>query len=140
MTPSIPPPVDTPAQARAWLVLIVLLGIAGAVLWFVRARRSAGITPGAPRVLHWLRALVPGSVDAPLRVVHSVRLTSRASVHVLRWDGREWLVGCTDHALTAIAQRSPPAEEEGGPHGTRASRSDSDPPAAPASGAAGREP
>jgi flagellar biosynthesis protein FliO len=99
---------DVWAQVRAFTFLTVLFGIAGAVLWRRRARRSAASVTPPPRVTGWLRWLVPEVSDAPLRVLQSARLTSRASVHVVRWDDTEWLIGCTDRELTVIGQRSHP--------------------------------
>ncbi len=45
-----------------------------------------------------------------LKVLQSTALTARASLHVVRWDGREWLVGCTERGIATLAERMPPAE------------------------------
>jgi Flagellar biosynthesis protein, FliO len=43
-----------------------------------------------------------------LKVLQSTALTARASLHVVRWDGREWLLGCTERGITPLAERTPP--------------------------------
>jgi hypothetical protein len=43
-----------------------------------------------------------------LRLVQSLFLTPRASVHVIGWDGREWLVGCTEGGLMELGWRATP--------------------------------
>jgi hypothetical protein len=40
----------------------------------------------------------------PVRVA-SVPLTPQGSVHVVQWQGEEFLLGCTVHQVTLLAQR-----------------------------------
>jgi flagellar biogenesis protein FliO len=36
----------------------------------------------------------------------SVALTPQASVHVVQWQGQEFLLGCTQQQLTVLSQRA----------------------------------
>jgi flagellar biogenesis protein FliO len=47
-----------------------------------------------------------------LKLVQSTALTARASLHVVRWDGREWLLGCTERGITPLAERAQPEPVE----------------------------
>ena len=61
--------------------------------------------------LMWRRKGLRGMFAVPprdgLKVMQSTALTARASLHVVRWDGREWLFGCTEHGITPLAERTP---------------------------------
>jgi hypothetical protein len=115
MPPAPPLPLDAWADARASAMVFLLLGIAAMVAWRLRARAGAGSDARGGALARWLRALAPGASDAPVRVVQSIRLTPRASLHVLRWDDREWVVGCTDSAVTVIGERARPPDAAAGP-------------------------
>jgi hypothetical protein len=71
--------------------------------------RGRGATSGRPaarlRWPAWL-GLQAGATTRPMRVVQSQRLTPRASLHVVEWDGREWLVGCSEQGISLVAQGS----------------------------------
>lgn len=43
--------------------------------------------------------------------LNSQALTAQASVHAVRWDGEEILLGCTAHAVTVLARRPLPSAE-----------------------------
>jgi hypothetical protein len=93
--------VGAASSVRAVVVISVL---AIAVLVAVQlGRRGAGRS--SSRVSGWRRWLSAGGPPDGLRIVHSARLSGRASVHVVRWDGREWLLGCGDHSVTLIGLR-----------------------------------
>jgi hypothetical protein len=85
------------AQGTGWgssLGLLALAGAAGAgLLWWKTAR---------PR-----RALA-GARSEPAALVRlsSQPLTPHASVHTVRWNGEEFLVGCTAQAVTLLSRRS----------------------------------
>lgn len=116
-----------------WLALLgLILFIAFVVAARLRKHR-AGLPRGPARrasnawsafgALSALRAhlgghLGAGAVDQPLRVVQSARLNARASVHVLRWGEREWLIGCTDQQISVLADpqpRHPDGDASGSP-------------------------
>lgn len=107
VAPELPLRRDDPGAGplvRSLAVSAVLIAILGAVL--LRRRRSG--TPRAPGSLPglgWLARVGPGMPAASLQVLGSTRLTPRATVHVLRWDGDEWLVGCTDQGMTILGRR-----------------------------------
>jgi hypothetical protein len=60
----------------------------------------------------WLRWLSPTLRGHPVQILQSTRLTPRATVHVLVWDGKEWLVGCAEHGITVLGQRASPAARD----------------------------
>lgn len=107
--------VDGWALARGAIVVAVMLAVAGAVVLRTRFRWSAPPPFGDRKQSPWTRWLAPVAANRPLRVVQSSRLTPRASVHVLHWDDKEWLVGCTEHGIAVLGQRAPPeAAGDGG--------------------------
>lgn len=54
-----------------------------------------------------MRRIFSPAQQGGLKVVQSTALTARASLHVVRWDGREWLLGCTEHGIAPLAERAP---------------------------------
>jgi flagellar biogenesis protein FliO len=80
----------------------IVLAVALLLTWGLSRRRGGAATAGA-----W-RGLWPAKRADALRVLQSTRLTSRSSLHVVAWDGREWLVGCGDGGgVSLIASRAP---------------------------------
>ena len=88
---------QAPMPAAWWpsLALVTLAGAGGAwTLWRRKARR--GTSPArAAEHRHAVR-------------VSSQALTAQASVHVVRWNGEELLVGCTAQQLQLLARRPMP--------------------------------
>ncbi len=89
------------------------LGVAGALLlaavavlaaWKVKAVSRQVASSAQPGGSGWLRRLMPGLPGGPVEVVQSVRLTGHASIHVVRWQGKELLVGCSDQEVTVLGQ------------------------------------
>jgi hypothetical protein len=98
------------------ILVALILALAAAVLLRARRRRPALPPAGENRRRGWLSWLPGALARPPLQVLHSTRLTPRASVHVLVWDDKEWLVGCTEQGVTMLGQRpSPAAAEEASP-------------------------
>lgn len=94
-------------NGRVWMKegLLLVVVLAGAAMVLIRKRTSSPAS-SIPRGMSqgWLnrRAF---QADRP-RVESITRLTNRASVHVLQWDGKEWLVGCTEQNMIVLGQRS----------------------------------
>ncbi|HSV35324.1 MAG TPA: flagellar biosynthetic protein FliO [Ramlibacter sp.] len=84
-----------------WL-LVVLAGVA--VLWALRSR--GGAMPG------WLRGRM-GAQACDLAVVSSRVLGPNASVQVIRWNGKELLLGCTSQSISVLDSK--PAAGVAGP-------------------------
>ena len=90
--------------------LSVVLLVAGTLAWGLRrgmvvpraADRSAAVRD---RWMSLWSKLPNGKPQEELRMVRSLRLTPRASVHVIEWDGRQWLVGASDHAVALLGER-----------------------------------
>jgi hypothetical protein len=87
-------------------VMVLMLAVVGTAVAWARRQGTDRCSIGAERRPAWLSRLFPVTSAAPLRVLQSARLTTRASVHVLQWDGKEWLVGCTEDGMTVIGQRA----------------------------------
>lgn len=96
------PGVGSGAGAVIWLVLLAGAG-AWAWIWSVRRR---GVAP------KWLGRLAPGSAPGALQVLASRPLAPHCSLHVVRWGGRELLVGCTPQAVTLLETRETAAPEQ----------------------------
>jgi membrane protein DedA with SNARE-associated domain len=77
-----------------------------------------GIAVGAAAYVGWRRGWLPGRrggarrIDRVLNRVSSHALTPQASVHVVQWNGEEYLVGCTSQQVTLLARRAGGAGEE----------------------------
>lgn len=84
------------------LAMIALLGVA---LWWL-LRRLRGSAPRQRRASAWMDRFAARSGSADVRVVHSSRLADKASLHVIEWDGQQWLIGCTEHAVSLLAKGS----------------------------------
>lgn len=89
--------------------LCVVLVVAGAVAWLLRRGGAASRGTGTAAFLgRWPFGLGPSAAKRPqddIRLVRSLRLTPRASVHVVEWDGRQWLVGAADHGISLLGDR-----------------------------------
>jgi MYXO-CTERM domain-containing protein len=84
-----------PAAVLPWLV-VVLVALGG--LWLVRRRRAEGVTA-------WPFVVRSGLSDAPV-VLSARSLGPHASLQVVRWNGKEMLLGCTGHAITVLESRA----------------------------------
>ncbi|MBC5785108.1 flagellar biosynthetic protein FliO [Ramlibacter sp. USB13] len=84
-----------PPSAPGWwssLAVLTLVGAGGAwTVWRRLARRRPPLAGGAE--------------DSHAVRVSSQALTAHASVHVVRWNGEELLVGCTGQQLQLLARR-----------------------------------
>jgi len=86
-------------------VLAVMILVAAIVLWYLRKRNLSG-DGGAPfQARDWRKWLTPTTHRDELRVIQSARLNPKVSLHVFRWDAKEWLVGCNENGLTLLGQR-----------------------------------
>jgi hypothetical protein len=85
------------------------------VAWFLKRKGTAPRSGTAVSAQDWLKWFAPANDPKGVRVLQSTRLTPRATLHVLHWDAKEWLVGCTEHSVTLIAQRE--AEAQASPEG-----------------------
>lgn len=82
----------------------VVLAVALLLAWVLARRRGVAIGGGA------LRGLWTPAAPATLRVLQSTRLGAKTSLHVVSWDGREWLVGSGEAGVTLIARQEPGGE------------------------------
>lgn len=87
----------------AFATVMLVLGLVAWWLWRSRLSQIAG-NAGEPVAGGRWRRLMAARATPQLRVVESARLTPRSSVHVVQWNGQEWLVGCTEQGITVIGQ------------------------------------
>ena len=95
----------------ALAVVMLALGLVVWLLWRSGWARGDGNTPSGAR--HAARSISGGGwrglmavrATAQLRVVESARLTPRSSVHVVQWNGQQWLLGCAEQGITVIGHQ-----------------------------------
>ncbi|WP_419688236.1 hypothetical protein ACN22W_30085 [Burkholderia theae] len=90
----------------------VVLTLAVGTVWLV-SRKRRGQTAG----LRWVRfasrmTRVGGGGNDGAVVRQSFRLGGAATMHVVAWGEREWLIGCSAAGLTVVAEQ--PARTAGG--------------------------
>lgn len=71
-----------------------------------RARRHAS-TAASNEKLHWTswrRALAGQAHPTEIRRVDSTRLSPHHTLHVVEWQGRRLLVGCSEHSVHLLAE------------------------------------
>ncbi|WP_459569055.1 flagellar biosynthetic protein FliO [Cupriavidus sp. 8B] len=77
-----------------------------AVLIWAGVRRWRQNRAGPPRIASgWTAWLAQRAGHGSVRVQSSTRLSGRASLHVIQWDGQEWLLGCTEQNISLLGQR-----------------------------------
>jgi flagellar biogenesis protein FliO len=86
----------------------IVLALALLLAWGLSRRRRGGAAAGG--LAGWSGLWAAKRPDA-LRVLQSTRLTSKTSLHVVQWDGQEWLVGSGDGGVSLIGRRGPVAQE-----------------------------
>lgn len=97
-------PATRPFVSLPWPGLLLLVGLvagAGGLVW----RRRAGW----PRAGMW-RVVQPRRTEPVVRLAGRP-LTPQASVHVVRWNDEELLLGCGPQQVTVLARRPAPAED-----------------------------
>lgn len=102
--------------------LLVVVAVLGTLLWWLLKRFRSNASR-EERSGIWPSRSMGRTGHGGLRVVNSSRLTSKASLHVVEWDGQQWLVGCTDSDLSVLGKRSDNTvgtqggKRDGGEHG-----------------------
>lgn len=89
------------SELGSWMPSLLLLGLAvaagGYLLWRRGSAASAHPLPSRREELTVMR-------------LSSHALTPQASIHALRWNGEEFLVGCTLQQVTLLARRPSPVD------------------------------
>ncbi len=81
----------------ALTIVLLIAGGGGWFLWRRKARNGdGGKRPGWP-----FRG--PPQATLSLKVLQSIRLTPRASLHIVKWNDRSLLLGCTDQGVTVLS-------------------------------------
>lgn len=87
-----------------WAALVTLAALALAATFAVRLRRRAG-GQGTSALARLPFGLGGATTDDNARLVQSMRLTPKATMHVVQWDRREWLIACTDQTVAVLGER-----------------------------------
>jgi len=106
-------PESTYGEANPLPWVVVALGALALLcvgVRFTRARRSP-LTAAPSEKLRWAswrRALAGHAHPTEIRRVESTRLSPHHTLHVVEWQGRRLLVGCSEHSVNLVAEA--PAE------------------------------
>ncbi|MBE7367184.1 flagellar biosynthetic protein FliO [Ramlibacter pallidus] len=97
---------DPPASGDGapWTAAVVLGLLAIGAMAVVVRRRGAGALLGGRGTVR--------PTGAQVAKLASLPLTPQASVHAVRWDGEELLLGCTAQQVTVLARRPAPGPVE----------------------------
>lgn len=96
----------TPANDIGWVAVVLAMGLI-AIAVFVARRRTRPAAPTQAATGAWWRRL-GGLLDAvpshEIQRVSSMPLSPRHSLHVVVWNGRRLLLGCTDQSIQLLAE------------------------------------
>jgi flagellar protein FliO/FliZ len=99
-----------PASDRWWIAIVMAGGLLAFVV--VIARRRTGPAKTKPSGAWWTR--FGGFLDTvpshEIQRVSSMPLSPRHSLHVVVWNGRRLLLGCTEQSIQLLAETSSAAE------------------------------
>ncbi|TWD85744.1 flagellar biosynthesis protein FliO [Variovorax beijingensis] len=97
-----------PASDRWWMAIAMAGGLLALVV--VIARRRAGVAkpPGAWRTR--FGGLLDTIPSHEIQRVSSMPLSQRHSLHVVVWNGRRLLLGCTEQSIQLLAETSSATE------------------------------
>ncbi|MGE1005001.1 flagellar biosynthetic protein FliO [Ralstonia pseudosolanacearum] len=85
--------------------LLMAVAILAALLWGLSRRIRSRGSSSEGRPAGWLDRFAGRPGNDAARIVSASRLTGKASLHVVEWDGQQWLLGCTEHTLSVLAKR-----------------------------------
>ncbi|WP_390342944.1 flagellar biosynthetic protein FliO [Variovorax boronicumulans] len=94
--------VDDEISVRWWLAAVCIGGLAAWGFVMVRRRDKGAAVTGA-WLGRWTQLAEPGA-PREIRRIASTRLTARHSLHVIEWNGRQLLLGCTDQAVQLLSE------------------------------------
>lgn len=92
-------------------VLVLLAGVWAAAQYRRRQRGAMARKPGRVS-LPWLGRLLPDAPSRQLRVVETASLTSHARLHVVAWQGQEYLVSTAHDKVCILDRRERPPQDE----------------------------
>lgn len=110
---------DGEISVRWWLAAVCIGGLAAWGFVMVRRRDKGGVVPTG-----WLggwRPLAEPGAPREIRRIASTRLTPRHSLHVIEWNGRQLLLGCTDQAVQLLSEAAAGGPPTSASQETRAS-------------------
>jgi hypothetical protein len=92
-------------------VCVLLTGVWAAAQY--RRRRRGGVVRKPGRMsFPWLGHLLPDASGRQLRVVETTSLTSHARLHVVAWQGQEYLVSTAHDKVCILDRRERPPQDE----------------------------
>jgi hypothetical protein len=87
---------------------VLLAGVWAAAQYRGR-QRGAARKPGAA-ILPWISRILPDAQARQLRVVETAALGAHARLHVVQWQGQEYLLSATADNVSILDRRVLPAE------------------------------
>lgn len=98
-----------------WVAIVLAMGLIAAAVLVARQRARPARSAASARVTTgpWWRQL-GGLLDTvpshEIQRVSSMPLSPRHSLHVVVWNGRRLLLGCTDQSIQLLAEAPTPAD------------------------------
>ena len=94
------------ANDLGWIAILAALGLVAAAVFIARRRVRPASAPAV--VAGPWRSRLGGLLDAgpsrEIERVSSMSLSPRHSLHVVVWDGRRLLIGCTDQSIQLLTE------------------------------------
>jgi flagellar protein FliO/FliZ len=102
-----------PASDAAWLALAAIGILLALALIVARKRGERSANPNGGPWWTSLRSMLNATPSREIERVSSLRLTPRHTVHVVEWEGRRLLVGCSENSVELLAEstRAPASRE-----------------------------
>ena len=105
---------DATSGDLRWVAIVLAMGLIAAAVVVARQRARSARSAASARVAtgSWWRQL-GGLLDTvpsrEIQRVSSMPLSPRHSLHVVVWNGRKLLLGCTDQSIQLLAEAPTPA-------------------------------
>ena len=87
-------------EGNAWRIGFALTGVFLAIAAILSSRQARRESPWWRQVASRLEERSSAGIEC----LSSMRLSPRHSLHVVCWEGRRLLVGCSDHAILLLAE------------------------------------
>lgn len=101
---------DAANTLRWTLMALFIAGLAGWSLVAVRRGNKKKAASGTG-LSGWFR-LAQGGAPQEIRQITSTKLTPRHSLHVVEWNGRKLLLGCTDQSVQLLSEEATAPSQE----------------------------
>ncbi|QRY35500.1 FliO/MopB family protein (plasmid) [Variovorax sp. PDNC026] len=97
---------NSPANDLGWIAIVLAMGLIAIAVLVARRRSRSPMAPRASTGAWWRR--LGGLLDAvpshEIQRVSSMPLSPHHSLHVVVWNGRRLLLGCSDQSIQLLAE------------------------------------